>query len=101
MPSGPRVSGLYGLIDSAGDRVTDHAPTGGHARGVFVNDALIDPRAFVLAGISCEPGVVRHVIVVERGIDLGPDLGLRGCHGMRLSVRGWTGASSSTERRSP
>jgi hypothetical protein len=53
-PSGPRASGLYALIDSAGDRVIEHAPMGGDARGVFVNDALVDHRAFVLVGIPRE-----------------------------------------------
>jgi len=42
------------LIDSAGDSVIDYTPMGADARGVFVNDALIDQRAFVLVGIPRE-----------------------------------------------
>jgi hypothetical protein len=78
-PSGPRASGQSALIDSAGDRVIDHAPTGADARGVFINDALINHRALVLVGIPrANRGVVRHLYPRERGIDLRPAPGLTG-----------------------
>ena len=91
-PSGPRASGLYGLVDSAGDRLIDHAPTGGDARGVFVNDALINHRAFVSGGIPrANRGVVRHLHPRKRGIDLRPALGLTGLslYAPELSCMDW------------